>query len=119
MPPEAEKLPCEVYTNVEEGIRGVDVVNVLRIQLERMQKGLFPSIREYSKFFGITKERLKHAKGDVIVMHPGPMNRGVEIMPDVADSSVSMVETQVTNGVAVRMALLYLLLGGGPADVAA
>lgn len=119
MPPEVDKLPVEVYTNVEEGIKDVDVVNVLRIQLERMQKGLFPSIREYSKFFGITRDRLKAAKDDVIVMHPGPMNRGVEIMPDVADSNISMVETQVTNGVAVRMALLYLLLGGGPADVAA
>lgn len=112
IPPEAKHLPVEVYTNVDEGIKGADVVNVLRIQLERMRKGLFPSIREYSKFFGITKERLKLAKDDVIVMHPGPMNRGVEIMPDVADSDISMITTQVTNGVAVRMALLYLLIGG-------
>ena len=114
IPPESALggLPVEVYTDVEEGIKGADVVNVLRIQLERMKKGLFPSLREYSKFFGITKERLKAAKDDVIVMHPGPMNRGVEIMPDVADSDISMITTQVTNGVAVRMALLYLLIGG-------
>ena len=112
IPPGANRLPVEVYTNVEEGIKGADVVNVLRIQLERMKKGLFPSIREYSRLYGITRERLKLAKDDVIVMHPGPMNRGVEIMPDVADSDISMVTTQVTNGVAVRMALLYLLMGG-------
>jgi len=112
IPPGANRLPVEVYTNVEEGIKGADVVNVLRIQLERMKKGLFPSIREYSRLYGITRERLKLAKDDVIVMHPGPMNRGVEIMPDVADSDISMITTQVTNGVAVRMALLYLLMGG-------
>jgi len=115
IPPESALagLPIEVYTTLAEGIEGADVVNVLRIQLERMQSGLFPSLREYSMLFGITKERLKAAKDDVIVMHPGPMNRGVEITPDVADSEVSMVTNQVTNGVAVRMALLYLLLGGG------
>lgn len=112
MPPDADKLPAEIYTDLEEGLKGADVVNVLRIQLERMKKGLFPSTREYSKYFGITHEKLKAAKDDAIVMHPGPMNRGVEIMPDVADSDISMVTTQVTNGVAVRMALLYLLLGG-------
>ncbi|HUV04544.1 MAG TPA: aspartate carbamoyltransferase catalytic subunit [Armatimonadota bacterium] len=119
IPPEANRLPVEVYTNVEEGIKGADVVNVLRIQLERMKTGLFPSIREYSKLYGITRDRLKLAKEDVIVMHPGPMNRGVEIMPDVADSDISMVTTQVTNGVAVRMALLYLLMGGAEDAVAA
>ena len=112
LPPEVNRLPVEVYTNVEEGIKGADVVYVLRIQLERMKKGLFPSIREYSRLYGITRERLKLAKDDVIVMHPGPINRGIEIMPDVVDSDCSMVTTQVTNGVAVRMALLYLLLGG-------
>jgi aspartate carbamoyltransferase catalytic subunit len=112
IPPEAAKLPVEVFTNLEEGIKGADVVNVLRIQLERMKKGLFPSLREYSQLYGITNERLKAAKDDVIVLHPGPMNRGVEILPEVADSSCSMVTTQVTNGVAVRMALLYLLMGG-------
>jgi len=112
IPAEARHLPVEVYTNVEEDIKGADVVNVLRIQRERMTGGLLPSTREYSHFFGITKERLKLAREDVIVMHPGPMNRGVEIMPDVADSDISMVTEQVTNGVAVRMAMLYQLLGG-------
>lgn len=112
MPVEVSRLPVEVYTDLKEGLKGVDVVNVLRIQLERMKKGLFPSIREYFNFFGVTKESLKAAKDDVIVLHPGPMNRGVEIMPDVADSDISMVTTQVTNGVAIRMALLYLLIGG-------
>ena len=119
IPPEAKNLPVEVYTDIEEGIKGADVVNILRIQLERMKKGLFPSLREYSKFFGITTERLKLAKDDAIVMHPGPMNRGVEIMPDVADSDISMITEQVTNGVAVRMALLYLLIGGTEDAIAA
>lgn len=112
IPPEAKNLPVEIYTDLEEGIKGADVVNVLRIQLERMKKGLFPSTREYSMLFGITKERLKAAKDDVIVLHPGPMNRGIEIQPDVADSDISTITEQVTNGVAVRMALLYLLIGG-------
>ncbi len=113
IPPEAKNLPVEVYTDLEEGLKGADVVNVLRIQLERMKKGLFPSIREYSQLFGINKERLKAAKDDVIVLHPGPMNRGVEIQPEVADDGETcLVLDQVTNGVAVRMALLYLLLGG-------
>lgn len=119
IPPEAASLPVEVFTNLEEGLKGVDVVNVLRVQLERMKKGLFPSIREYSQFFGINMERLKAAKDDVIVLHPGPMNRGVEIQPEVADSDISMVTTQVTNGVAVRMALLYLLMGGTEDAIAA
>lgn len=119
MPPDADKLPAEIYTDLEEGLKGVDVVNMLRIQMERMKKGLFPSVREYSKYFGLTTEKLKAAKDDVIVMHPGPMNRGIEIMPDVADSDISMITTQVTNGVAVRMALLYLLLGGNEDAVVA
>ena len=119
MPPDADKLPAEIYTDLEEGLKGVDVVYMLRIQMERMKKGLFPSVREYSKYFGLTTEKLKAAKDDVIVMHPGPMNRGIEIMPDVADSSISMITTQVTNGVAVRMALFYLLLGGNEDAVVA
>jgi aspartate carbamoyltransferase catalytic subunit len=119
IPPEAGRLPVEVYTNIEDGLRGADVVNVLRIQLERMKNGLFPSLREYANLFGVTSERLKLAKDDVILLHPGPMNRGVEIMPDVADSDASMITTQVTNGVAVRMALLYLLIGGAEDAIAA
>lgn len=113
LPTEAEKLPVEIYTNVDAAIEGADVVNVLRIQLERMNSGFIPSIREYARLFGINKERLRRAKPDVIVMHPGPMNRGIEITPDVADGEFSVITDQVTNGVAVRMALLYLLLGGG------
>lgn len=118
LPAEIERLPIKVYTNLDEALEGVDVVNVLRIQLERMDRGFFPSIREYSRLFGITKNRLKKCKRDVLVMHPGPMNRGIEIAPDVADGEYSVITDQVTNGVAVRMAILYLLLGGG-ANVAA
>lgn len=118
IPPEARNLPVEVFTDLEEGLKGVDVVNVLRIQLERMKKGLFPSTREYYKLFGVTKERLKAAKEDVLVLHPGPMNRGVEISSEVADSAECMVTEQVTNGVAVRMAMLYLLLGGSQDAIA-
>jgi len=113
LPPEVDKLPVEVYSNIDEAIEGADIVNVLRIQLERMNSGFFPSVREYAKLFGINKERLRRAKPDVTLMHPGPMNRGVEITPDVADGEFSVITDQVTNGVAVRMALLYLLLGGG------
>ncbi len=113
MPSEIEKLPVKVYTDLDEAIDGVDVVNVLRIQLERMDRGFLPSIREYSNVFGITKARLRGAKPDVLVMHPGPMNRGVEITADVADGEFAVITDQVTNGVAVRMALLYLILGGG------
>jgi len=119
IPPEAKDLPVEVFTDLDEGLDGVDVVNILRIQLERMKKGLFPSVREYAKLYGMTRERLKLAKDDAIVMHPGPMNRGVEIMADVADCAESVVIEQVTNGVAVRMAMLYLLLGGADDAVTA
>ena len=113
LPAEIHELPVEVHTDLNSALDGADVVNVLRIQLERQESGLFPTIREYTNFFGITKERLRRCKPDVTVMHPGPMNRGIEIMPDVADGEFSVVTEQVTNGVAVRMALLYLLLGGG------
>ncbi len=113
LPAEVHKLPVEVYTDLDAALEGADVVNVLRIQLERQESGLFPTIREYNSLFGITKERLRLCKPDVTVMHPGPMNRGIEIMPDVADGEFSVITDQVANGVAVRMALLYLLLGGG------
>ena len=119
LPAEIEKLPVKVFTDLDAALEGVDVVNVLRIQLERMDRGFFPSIREYSRLFGISKDRLKRCKRDVLVMHPGPMNRGVEIAPEVADGEYSVITDQVTNGVAIRMALLYLLLGGGANVVAA
>jgi aspartate carbamoyltransferase catalytic subunit len=84
---------------------------MLRIQLERQQHGLFPTVRESARFFGLNREKLQRAKPDVLIMHPGPLNRGVEISPDVADGPYSIILDQVTNGVAVRMALLYLLIG--------
>lgn len=113
LPPAIEACGAEVYTDLDRAMEGADVVMVLRLQLERQQKGLFPGVREYARYWGINRERLKKAAPDVLVMHPGPMNRGVEIADDVADAPNSLVERQVTNGVAVRMALLYLLAGGG------
>jgi len=104
-------MGARVCSNLEDALEGADVINVLRIQTER-QQGLFPSIREYSRMFCINRERLKLAAPDALLMHPGPMNRGIEISPDVADGLQSVINEQVTNGVAVRMALLYLLIGG-------
>ncbi len=111
MPAFVERLGVEVAYTLEEAIAGADVVMMLRIQLERQGKKLFPSVREYFQLFGLTRERLKAARRGAIVMHPGPMNRGVEIASDVADGSSSVILEQVANGVAVRMAVLYLLSG--------
>ena len=111
LPVEVEKFGCDVYTNVDEALDGADVVNVMRIQLERQQSGMFPSQREYTNLFGITKERLKRLNKNYTIMHPGPMNRGVEIASEVADGSSSVILEQVTNGQAVRMAVMYLLSG--------
>lgn len=119
LPAELDKLPVQKFTNLDEALEGADVVNILRIQLERMDRGFFPSVREYSRFFGINKQRLRRCASDVLVMHPGPMNRGIEITPDVADGEFAVITDQVTNGVAVRMALLYLLMGGGASVAAA
>ncbi|MDD2554998.1 MAG: aspartate carbamoyltransferase catalytic subunit [Syntrophaceticus sp.] len=113
MPPEIERLGVKVYYNWEEGLEGVDVINVLRIQLERQKKGLFPSIREYTRLYGLDQQKLQVAAPDVLVLHPGPVNRGIEISPDVQDGPHAVINEQVTNGVAVRMALLYLLMGRG------
>jgi aspartate carbamoyltransferase catalytic subunit len=107
-----EKLGCEVHRRLEDAITGADVVMMLRIQLERQGRMNFPSVREYYDFFALTPERLRLAKKDCLVMHPGPMNRGVEIDSRVADGPQSVILEQVTNGVAVRMAVLYLLAGG-------
>ncbi len=115
IPRDIEGFGVEVYNDLEKGIKGADVVNILRIQLERMKKHLFPTIREYAMLFGVNTTKLKAAKADCLVMHPGPMNRGVEISPNVADGPQSAIEEQVTNGVAVRMAVLYLM-GGGKAN---
>lgn len=113
IPAEIERMGARVCNRVEDALEGADVVMVLRIQLERQRQGLFPGLREYGRLFGINRQRLELAKSDALVMHPGPMNRGVEIAPDVADGIQSVITEQVTNGVAVRMALLYLLAGGG------
>lgn len=113
LPEDASRFGVRVTTRTDEAVTGADVIMVLRLQLERQQRGLFPSTREYSKYWGIDRRRLGLAKPDVMLMHPGPMNRGVEITSDIADGSESVINEQVTNGVAVRMALLYLLLGVG------
>ena len=111
MPFDVERFGVKVAKSVDEAIEGADVVNILRIQLERQRSTLYSSLREYARVYGVTSERLKRAKPDVTVMHPGPMNRGVEIAQDVADGEHSVILQQVTNGVAVRMAVLYLLAG--------
>jgi aspartate carbamoyltransferase catalytic subunit len=111
MPVEIEKMGVRVVHNLDDAIEGADVIMMLRIQLERQGKLSFPSLREYYNTFGLTPDRLRRAKEGVIVMHPGPMNRGVEIASDVADGPWSVILEQVTNGVAVRMAVLYLLGG--------
>lgn len=108
------ELGVEVFTRVEEAIEWADALNVLRLQLERMEGGYVPSLREYNRIWGVTNERLAAAKRDLLILHPGPMNRGVEIDSDVADGEHSVILNQVTNGVAVRMAVLYLLAGGQP-----
>lgn len=115
IPKDIEKIGVSVSSNLDKEIRDADFVNVLRIQLERQESGLFPSLEEYHKLYGINARRLKRAKKDIIVMHPGPINRGVEISSEVADGPYNVILDQVTNGVAVRMAVLFLLLGGGRA----
>jgi aspartate carbamoyltransferase catalytic subunit len=114
-----EQLGATVTTSVDEAVRDADVVMMLRIQQERMQGAFFPSLREYFNLFGMTEARVRGAKPDVIIMHPGPMNRGVEIASEVADGPYSVILEQVANGVAVRMAVLYLLAGGVEHEAAA
>ncbi|MST00115.1 MAG: aspartate carbamoyltransferase catalytic subunit [Pedosphaera sp.] len=114
-----EQMGCRVTHNVEEAIAGADVINLLRIQHERQRKAMFPSLGEYTSLFGLTKARFARIKPDAMIMHPGPINRGVEIDSDVADCSRSVILEQVTNGLAVRMAALFLVCGGkGPQEVA-
>ena len=113
MPAEMEKLGVKVFNSVHESVVDADVVMGLRIQLERQKTGLFPSVREYNRFFGIDDTRLKFAKPDAILMHPGPVNRGVEFSSSVVEGPQSVINEQVTNGVAVRMAVMYLLSRGG------
>jgi len=107
-----ERMGVEITHSLDDAIQRADALNILRIQLERQTAGLFPSLREYHKYFGVTRVRLEKASSPLTILHPGPMNRGVEITSDVADSEHSVILQQVTNGVAVRMAVLYLLAGG-------
>ncbi len=114
LPNAIDELGVRVFARVEEAIEWAEALNVLRLQLERMHSGYIPSLREFNRVYGITRERLERAPRDILVLHPGPMNRGVEIDSDVADGPHSVILDQVTNGVAVRMAVLYLLAGGNP-----
>lgn len=112
IPKEIEKMGARVSYKLDEEIKDADFINMLRIQRERMEKSFFPSLEEYSELFGLNAARMSKAKKDVIVMHPGPINRGVEITSEVADGPFNVILDQVTNGVAVRTAILFLLLGG-------
>ena len=114
LPKDIREFGVRVFNRIDEAIEWAEALNVLRLQLERMQAGYIPSLREYNRVFGVTRDRLERADHDVLIMHPGPMNRGVEIDSDVADGEHSVILDQVTNGVAVRMAVLYLLAGGRP-----
>lgn len=118
IPRDIESMGVKVHYRIDEIIGELDVINILRIQKERQKEPLFPSLGEYSAIFGINYDKLRHAKKDLLVMHPGPMNRGVEISSTVADSTRSVINEQVTNGVAVRMAVLYLLSGGEHENIA-
>lgn len=113
IPPEVDGPGISVFYNMEDALMDVDVIMVLRLQLERQGKNYFPSLREYAGLYSLTPERVKSAKEDVMIMHPGPINRGIEIAPEVADGMSSVILEQVTNGIAVRMAVLYLLSGAG------
>src|SRR4029450_6407607 len=118
MPAGIERFGVRLTTSVDQAVAGADVIMMLRIQQERMQGAFFPSLREYFNVFGMTTERVRRARPDVIIMHPGPMNRGVEIASEVADGPYSVILEQVANGVAVRMAVLYLLAGGAERETA-
>ena len=115
-----EQMGCRVTYDVDEAIADADIINLLRIQHERQRRTMFPSIHEYTSLFGLNKERLGRTKSEVLIMHPGPINRGVEIDSEIADSGRSVILEQVTNGLAVRMAVLFLVNGGkGPQEIAA
>jgi len=115
-----EQMGCRVTYDVDEAIADADIINLLRIQHERQRRTMFPSLHEYTSLFGLSKERLGRTKSEVLIMHPGPINRGVEIDSEIADSGRSVILEQVTNGLAVRMAVLFLVNGGkGPQEIAA
>ncbi len=113
VPVEFKEFGVEIDYNFDNALKDADVIMMLRIQLERQEKNFFPSLREYRNLYSLTPQRMKNAKKDAIIMHPGPINRGIELSTDLADSSKSVILKQVENGIAVRMAILYLLLGGG------
>ncbi len=115
VPPGIECLGAQVYYDMDKAIEGADVVMMLRLQLERQAAGLFPGVREYASLYGLNPKRLERAAKHALVMHPGPMNRGVEISSEVADTTPVILD-QVTNGVAVRMAVMFLLSGGTKAE---
>jgi aspartate carbamoyltransferase catalytic subunit len=115
LPVGVDSWPCQVSYDFDLALEGADVVMMLRIQLERMSEMFFPNAREYSRYFGLNGDRVKKLKSTTLVMHPGPMNRGLEITADAADGARSVIVEQVSNGVSVRMAILYMLLAGGPA----
>jgi len=120
VPKTFEQMGCRVTYNVDEAIREADIIHLLRIQHERQRKTMFPGINEYTQLFGLNKTRLAKCKPDALIMHPGPINRGVEIDSEIADCGRSLILEQVTNGLAVRMAVLFLLNGGkGPQEIAA
>lgn len=112
MPVDIEKTGAKLAGTIDEAIEDADVVIALRIQLERQKKGLFPTVREYAKFFGLNKDKLALAKADALLLHPGPVNRGVELTSEIIDGNQSVINEQVKSGVAVRMAVLYHLIGG-------
>jgi aspartate carbamoyltransferase catalytic subunit len=116
IPPGVDNLGAQVYYDMNKAVEGVDAVMMIRLQLERQTAGLFPGVREYARFYGLNQVRVELAAQHVLVMHPGPMNRGVEISSEVADGTPVILD-QVTNGVAVRMAVMYLLSGGSKAEV--
>lgn len=118
LPVEFENFGVEIDYDFDRAIEGADVIMMLRIQLERQKKSYFPSIREYRNLYSLTKKRYKKAKKNAIIMHPGPINRGVELSTDLADSAESVILKQVENGIAIRMAVLYLLLGGKEREIA-
>jgi aspartate carbamoyltransferase catalytic subunit len=117
IPPYTQELGCKVSYRLEDAIRDVDVIMMLRLQQERMHAGLIPSLREYSRYWGLSLDKLRaHARPDVLIMHPGPVNRGVELSPEVADGPYSVILDQVAKGVAVRMGVLLLLAGSKGAE---
>ena len=117
IPPEIERLGVKTYYDLDQAFKDVDVINVLRIQRERQLSALFPSLDEYADLYMVSTDKLQSARDDVLVLHPGPMNRGIEVSSELADSSNMLVNEQVTNGVAVRMALLFLMMGGSRGEV--